>query len=306
MSSTSRLDVPPSLRRTLQPTEDDWIASAERSIELLCRVRGVANLGATSVLDVGCGTKIVKTLLERDLPIGRYVGVDVSREVIDFLRANVDDPRFEFQRVNLHNDLYNPEGNPLGGAETPLLSTGEQFDVVSLFSVFTHLAPHDFPSMLRAVRPHAARDGRLIFSLFINEGGRVDPRAELALRAHLDQRLAEHDPEVEARVTRAIVSRPELVSEGIEQALAGGDAEVEALIARALADTTRTAAVEVRPPEVDVPDFEDLLPDQPLAMAVYSRPFAFSLIDGTGWDVLSLNAPEGYIQHYFVCRPVAA
>jgi SAM-dependent methyltransferase len=193
----------------------------------------------------------------------------------------------------------------LGGAAGPLLSTGEQFDVISLFSVFTHLAPHDFPAMLRALRPCAARDGRLIFSLFINEGGRVDPRAEIALRAHLDQRLAEHDPVAEARVTRTIQSRPQLISARIEQALAGGDAEVEALMARALTDTTRTAPVDVLPADDDVPDFEDLMPDQPLAMAVYSRPFAFSLIDGTGWDVLSLNAPEGYIQHYFVCRPIA-
>jgi hypothetical protein len=51
-----------------------------------------------------------------------------------------------------------------------------------------------------------------------------------------------------------------------------------------------------------VPDFVDAGPGT-LQWALYSRKHALALIEGTGWRVESLNDPEEYIQHYFVCRP---
>jgi hypothetical protein len=54
----------------------------------------------------------------------------------------------------------------------------------------------------------------------------------------------------------------------------------------------------------DPPDFVDLIPERPLMQALYSRKHALDLLEGTGWEVVSLNPPEPhYIQHYFVCRP---
>ena len=46
---------------------------------------------------------------------------------------------------------------------------GEQFDIICLFSVFTHLAPHDYKPLLKLLRPHASADCRLIYSIFLDE-----------------------------------------------------------------------------------------------------------------------------------------
>lgn len=90
----------------------------------------------------------VKALLDDSWPIGRYVGVDVSSDVIQWLQSNVADPRFEFHHLGARNDLYNPVGPPL--AEIERLPVGDrEFDLISLFSVFTHLDPSDFLAMLR-------------------------------------------------------------------------------------------------------------------------------------------------------------
>ena len=53
-----------------------------------------------------------------------------------------------------------------------------------------------------------------------------------------------------------------------------------------------------------VEDFIDLFPEKPLRVAMYSRPHALELVEGTGWEVESLNDPEEHIQHYMICRPV--
>jgi SAM-dependent methyltransferase len=132
------------------------------------------------LLDVGCGTKVVKTLLDNSMPIGRYVGIDASSEVIEWLQANVSDPRFEFHHLDAHNAMYNPEGIDLASFE--LLPVGpRRFDLICLFSVFTHLAPHDYVAMLRLLRRHAKPDARLLFSLFLRDPNtpRRTPRPSL-------------------------------------------------------------------------------------------------------------------------------
>ena len=79
------------------------------------------------------------------------------------------------------------------------------FDMICLFSVFTHLAPHDYVSMLRLLRRHAKSDARLLFSLFLTD---EDGNAQFAQA--LSEQLASPDPEVRQRAEtqeRAMVRR---------------------------------------------------------------------------------------------------
>jgi hypothetical protein len=94
--------------------------------------------------------------------------VDVARPTIDFLREQVGDPRFEFHHANTHNAMYNPDGEPLKTAPSLSVTPGS-VDIICLFSVFTHLAPHDYTDMLRYLRPCIRPDGYLLYSLFVNE-----------------------------------------------------------------------------------------------------------------------------------------
>ena len=162
------LDVPRNLHRSWHVNKEDWIRSAKAAHSLLCDVAGCTDLSEKSGLDYGCGSKLTKLFLENDLPIRRYVGIDTMKELIDFLQPSIHDERFSYHHVNLYNELYNREGIPLTDLDSLPLA-GEQFDVICLFSVFTHLAPHDYKPLLKLLRPHASPDCRLVYSAFLDE-----------------------------------------------------------------------------------------------------------------------------------------
>jgi SAM-dependent methyltransferase len=50
-------------------------------------------------------------------------------------------------------------------------------------------------------------------------------------------------------------------------------------------------------------DFCDGQPEKPLFWAVYTKDYAYKLMENTGWKIESLNLPEKHIQHYFICSP---
>jgi hypothetical protein len=54
----------------------------------------------------------------------------------------------------------------------------------------------------------------------------------------------------------------------------------------------------------DVKPFVDLDPDRPLMRALYSREYAYELIEGTDWIPLKLLPPNRYAQHHFICAPI--
>jgi SAM-dependent methyltransferase len=256
------LVVPRTLWRTAQHDMDAWLGSAEVLLGLVARSLGRADLSTTSLLDVGCGTKFTKVILERGVPIGRYVGVDTSADVVAYLKANVDDPRFEFHHLDAHNDLYNPEGQPLDSyGELPV--GGETFDGICLFSVFTHLAPHDYRAMLELLRPCVSPTGGLVFSLFIDEGLRTEVHAALA--RGIEKRLADGDASALAAVEERLKTCaspdgiPDFVDRIPDQPMM--QAVYSEPYARQLMDGTGWTPVALHPPE------------------------------------------EPYVQHYFVCRP---
>jgi SAM-dependent methyltransferase len=176
-------------------TQEEWIESGLFAVDLLARTICRADLSRVDLLDVGCGTKLVKVLLDNSLPIGHYTGVDASSEVIDWLKANVADPRFAFHHLDARHPLYNPHGQPLASFE--LLPAGpRQFDLVCLFSVFTQLPPDDYAAMLRLLRRHIKQEGTLLFSLFL-----IDAEHPTAFAEAIRRRLNSDDPEIRAKTT---------------------------------------------------------------------------------------------------------
>jgi SAM-dependent methyltransferase len=166
MGAARTLEVPRGLERTMIPDREEWAKSGVFAVELLCRTIGRPSLGGVDVLDVGCGTKLVKALIDNDLEIGHYTGIDASAQVIDFLQGAVDDSRFAFRHFDAHNEMYNPEGTAL--ADFDRLPVGDhRFELICLFSVFTHLNPTDFVAMLKLLHRHARPDARLLFSLYV-------------------------------------------------------------------------------------------------------------------------------------------
>jgi SAM-dependent methyltransferase len=163
------LRVPVQFRRDARRGDEEAsVRAAAWLLDYMCRRLGIKDLGQIEVLDVGCGVRFTQALLRHSLPVRRYVGIDVYRAMIEYLKQAVDDPRFEYHHLNAHNELYNPEGEPLA-ADTALPVGSSSFDLICLFSVFTHMAPHDSESMLHILRRHIRPDGKLFFSLYIDE-----------------------------------------------------------------------------------------------------------------------------------------
>jgi SAM-dependent methyltransferase len=230
---------------------DQQMAEARAHVELLTGAVGAADLGAVDYLDVGCGSKLTEYLLSEGQPVGHYTGVDVHEELIDFLVSEIDDPRFDYHHADIHHEYANPGGAPLT-SRTRLPLDDRTFDLIGLFSVFTHQNPADYRSLLELLRHYVRPDGRLVFSLYVNEltdgGHGLTDRLDRGLREHLDELPTE---------------------------------------------------IPLSPP-----DFLDANPARPLQWAVFSRAHALELVDGTGWEVLALNDPTPFIQHWIVARPI--
>jgi SAM-dependent methyltransferase len=169
MKTPNELHVPTRLRRgAKRAKEEESIESAVWLIAHMCEHLRLDDLRDTELLDFGCGVKFTQALINHSLPIKKYVGVDVDREMIDFLRETVHDPRFEYFHIDAHNELYNPGGEVLS-EKIKLPIDGHLFDVICLFSVFTHLAPHDYRMMLKLLRRYVKPAGRLFYTVYINE-----------------------------------------------------------------------------------------------------------------------------------------
>jgi SAM-dependent methyltransferase len=196
--SETGLDVPGHLERRAYSSREEWLESGLHAVDLLRRTVGRDDLSEVDLLDVRCGTRIVKTLLDHSLPIGSYTGIDSDPEAIEWLRENVSDERFEFHLFDARNPLFNPEGEPVEAFE--LLPVGaREYDLIYAFSLFTHLPPDDFTAMLRLLRRHVKADGTLLFSLFLIDA--EHPSAfEVALRAQLNS----DDPRIKAEATARV------------------------------------------------------------------------------------------------------
>jgi SAM-dependent methyltransferase len=162
------LEIPPKYNRSGYRNVDRTTESALFLIPYVCDLLGIADLSGHDVLDVGCGTKFTDAFVNRKVPIKSYVGVDVYGEMTSFLNENVTDPRFEYHHIDVRNELYNRDAPPMTEA-TDLGVGGRRFDVIWLFSVFTHLAPRDYGTMLKMLRRYIRPDGRLIYTLFVDE-----------------------------------------------------------------------------------------------------------------------------------------
>jgi SAM-dependent methyltransferase len=186
----TQLEIPARFQRSARGIRDRTDESARFLIRHVCESIGRADLGDVEVLDVGCGTKFSEAFLNGAIPIRRYVGVDVYEEMIEFLQGAVDDPRFEYFPLNVRNDLYRPDA-PRMTVSTDLGVGARTFDLIWLFSVFTHLDPDDFRSMLCVLRRYVRDDGTLFFTAYLNERSDNEYGAVEALSRALEAAVAE-------------------------------------------------------------------------------------------------------------------
>ncbi len=178
---------------------DQAMQSALWLLHYVCAQLGLDDLAHIEMLDFGCGVKFTEAFINRELAIKRYVGVDVDGAMIEWLRQAVDDERFEYSYLDARNQRYNPGGQPLSDSmDLPI--DGRTFDLITLFSVFTHLPPDDYRAMLKLLRRYARQGTRLIYSLYIDEfteGGH-------GLMDHLGRSLLENQQALQGAITDSV------------------------------------------------------------------------------------------------------
>lgn len=160
------ISIPKHLRRGALREKPNYVDSGLFLIELMCRNFNLKDMSSVSLLDMGCGTKLSQAAIQFSKPFGRYVGIDLTPEMIDVLQHKF--PGNEYHHIDLYNEMYNTEGAPLSNASRLPLEE-QSFDYICLYSVFTHLEPKDFSLMLQLMRRYIKPNGKIIFSLFINE-----------------------------------------------------------------------------------------------------------------------------------------
>jgi len=121
------------------------------------------------ILDVGCGCGRTAISLTSYLNSkGSYDGLDIVKDFIDWLQNNVTPkyPNFHFQHANIKNPSYNLNGT-IADSKFKFPYESNSFDIVFLFSVFTHMLPlgieNYFSEIARVLKPN----GKCAISYFL-------------------------------------------------------------------------------------------------------------------------------------------
>lgn len=130
---------------------------------------GWDSIDGKKILDFGCGVRFAQTIVNLDIDIGLYAGIDVNGSAIDWLKEHIDDSRFIFEHLGVHHLTYWPEGPSLD--EYPPIGSleGVRFDVACMFSVITHQLPDDARRVFAFLRRHLEQGDTLYFTAFISE-----------------------------------------------------------------------------------------------------------------------------------------
>ena len=122
-----------------------------------------------AVLDIGCGPGRMAVPLTRYLsPRGTYEGFDIVAEEVAWCRDTISPrhPSFRFQRSDVQNDRYNPDGN-IPASEFRFPYPDASFDFAFATSVFTHMLAPDVDRYLAEIRRVLRPGGRVLLTWFL-------------------------------------------------------------------------------------------------------------------------------------------
>jgi SAM-dependent methyltransferase len=141
-----------------------------RLLQHICTRTGIGDLSGLDMLDFGCGCRFAEAIINHNVPLKCYVGIDVYKEMIDYLVQHVTDPRLEFFHIDARNPWYNPNGLSLS-TNTAFPIGDRKFDIVCMYSVITHQVPADASVIFKLMRRHVKLNGFLFFSAATENGG---------------------------------------------------------------------------------------------------------------------------------------
>ena len=149
--------------------DEHFFKSAEMEVDRL-----VANFGLTNksrILDVGCGVgRLAMGLLRKMEDITYYRGVDVKKIHIDWCKRYIEKKHlnFRFTHVNIENLRYNPTGE-VANSNFKLPYKDQDFDIIYLFSVFSHMTVESVKEYLREFHRLLVPQGKIFLTAFVED-----------------------------------------------------------------------------------------------------------------------------------------
>jgi SAM-dependent methyltransferase len=145
---------PPEFRKLVGPIEEKYWRNESHSLFLedfpLFKSHTEMRSIHERVFDFGCGPGrlAIQMLTARERP-KRYLGIDVSRKLIDWCRENltVYDHSFEFQHHDVYSPVYAPDNSQ--NKILPIQADDDSFSLAIAHSVFTHLFENQTRHYLR-------------------------------------------------------------------------------------------------------------------------------------------------------------
>ena len=119
------------------------------------------------ILDIGCGTGILAIASEPYVQSGgRYIGIDVSKNDIDFCTSHYTAPYFEFRHFDANNAHYNKEASLTSG-HWPI--EDNSMDLVTALSVWTHFNEHDAKHYMKEIARVLKPGARALITCFYKD-----------------------------------------------------------------------------------------------------------------------------------------
>ncbi|HTT51839.1 MAG TPA: class I SAM-dependent methyltransferase [Streptosporangiaceae bacterium] len=159
--------VPPYGDRFTGYIGHDYIKSGESLAHVLVSYAGLQ--AGSTLLDIGSGTgRLAVPLTKLIIPPGSYDGLEIVERGVRWCSTRITPayPHFRFTHANIFNAEYNP-GGTAKAAEYVLPYGDASFDVVCLFSVFTHMLTPDVERYVSEISRVLRPGGRLAATFLI-------------------------------------------------------------------------------------------------------------------------------------------
>lgn len=167
------ITLPPRSMRPCGPNfQDDefYLASAKKEADMLVERLGLSP--ESSLLDVGSGPgRLAIGIIQRLGGIEKYRGLDVSEDSVRWGQRHItpEHPNFQFVHIDVENRRYNPKGEGRDSNFTFPFEDGE-FDIITLYSVFTHMLTDGVRAYLKAFQQVLRSNGRIYLTAFVEDG----------------------------------------------------------------------------------------------------------------------------------------
>jgi SAM-dependent methyltransferase len=158
--------LPPKELRFMGEDDAKFMTIGDLCVDMLQQARPLASI--SSIFDIGCGYgRLAHALLRSDAFAGSYYGFDIlPRQIAWCQQALSPHGPYFFKHLNIRNAKYNPAGQYR--IQDFDFSGLQKFDVITLYSVFTHLYEEDVRCYLDIAASLLKPDGKLLCTAFLH------------------------------------------------------------------------------------------------------------------------------------------